>query len=114
RRPRGRAAAQPLRVLPQRLDDGLRLLLFRQLLRQGGQLVRKTGQASGGAVGQHLRRRQDPGGGHVPDPPLGAGVEGAHGVDLIVKKLAPHRLVHQGREHVQNAAPQGELAHALH
>ena len=114
RRPRGRAAAQPLRVLPQRLDDGLRLLLFRQLLRQGGQLVRKTGQASGGAVGQHLRRRQDPSGGHVPGPPLGAGVEGAHGVDLIVKKLAPHRLVHQGREHVQNAAPQGELAHALH
>ena len=62
----------------------------------------------------YLRRRQDPSGGHVPGPPLGAGVEGAHGVDLIVKKLAPHRLVHQGREHVQNAAPQGELAHALH
>ena len=114
RRPQGRAAAQPLRVLPQCLDDGLRLLLFRQLLRQGGQLVRQTGQAARGAVGQHLRRRQDPGGGHVPGPPLGAGVKGAHGVDLVVKELAPHRLVHQGGEHIQDAAPQGELAHALH
>ena len=114
RRPQGRAAAQPLRVLPQRLDDGLGLLLFRQLLRQGGQLVRKTGQAALRTVGQHLRRRQDPGGGHVPGPPLTCGVKGAHGVDLIVKELTPHRLVHQGGEHVQDAAPQGELAHALH
>ena len=64
------------------------------------------GQYLGGGQQQRLL--------NVFRPPLGGGVKLAHGVDLVVKELAPHRLVHQGREHVQDAAPQGELAHALH
>ena len=32
----------------------------------------------------------------------------AHGVDLIVEELTAHRLIHQGGEHVQDAAPQGD------
>ena len=112
---RGRAAPQPLRVLPQGLDDPLRLLLFRaSSVRQGGELLRQPRQAALRAVGQHLRRRKDQRGVHVPGPPLGGGVKGAHGVDLVVEELTAHRLVHQGGEHVQDAAPQGELAHALH
>ena len=35
-------------------------------------------------------------------------------VDFIVKELAAHRLLHQGGEDIQNAAPQGKLPHALH
>ena len=110
----GGPAAQPLRVLPQGLDRPLRLLLFGQFVRQGGQCIRQSRGAAGGRVGQHLRRRQHQGGPDVFHPPLGPGVKGAHGVDLIVKELAPHRLLHQRGEHVQDAAPQGELAHALH
>ncbi len=108
------AGAEVLRVLAQLLGGFLRLWLFRQLLRQRLQPLPKARETAGGAVGQHLCRRQDLGGGDVFRPPLGTGVEGAHGVDLIVKELTPHRLVHQGGEHVQDAAPQGELSHALH
>ena len=71
-------------------------------------------RAAGGQLRQDLRRRQQQGGGHVLRPPLGAGIESADGVDLIVKKLAAHRLLHQGGEHVQNPAPESKLPHALH
>ena len=72
------------------------------------------GKPAGGQSRQDLRRRQQQRGGHVFRPPLGAGVEQSQRVDLIVEKLAPHRLLHQGGEHIQNTAPQSELAHALH
>ena len=65
-------------------------------------------------MGQHLGGGQQQRLLDVPGPALGGGVKLPHGVNLIVKELTPHRLVHQGGKHVQNAAPQGELAHALH
>ena len=65
-------------------------------------------------MGQHLGGGQQQRLLDVFRPALGGGVKLAHGVDLVVKELAPHRLIHQGGEHVQDAAPQGELAHALH
>ena len=48
-----------------------------------------------------------------PDFPTG-GVKYAQGVDLVVEKFAAHRLLHPRGEHVQDAAPQGELSRALH
>ncbi len=47
-------------------------------------------------------------------PALGKDVKGAHGIYLIIKKLAPDRLLHQRREYIQNASPQSKLAHTLH
>ena len=61
RRPRGRAAAQPLRVLPQRLDDGLRLLLFSP--------ASPPGRSAGPQAGQPLGGRS----GAAPPPPAGSG-----------------------------------------
>ena len=71
-------------------------------------------QTALGAAGQHFGGRQQQRGGHIGCPALGRRVKGAHGVDLVVKELAAHRLAHQRGEHVQDAAPQGELAYALH
>ena len=94
----------------------------RQVLRGGGQLVVPAAQrlvsgalpALGGADGEHLVHRQE----HRPvdlgDAPLGGHVEQAHGVHIGVPELHPHRVLLSGGEHVQNAAPQGELTHTLH
>ena len=48
------------------------------------------------------------------DTALGGHIEHAHGVQLVIPEFAAHRLLHGGREHVQYAAPQSELAGALH
>ena len=109
-----RAAAETLRVSPEGLGQGVPALFFGVLHRQLFQLVRKMGRAAGGQPRQHLRRRQQQRRGDVFRPPLGAGVKGPQRIDLIVKELAPYRFFHQRREHVQDAAPQSELAHALH
>ena len=109
-----RSVPEPLRVSPEGLDQGVPALFFGVLHRQLFQLVRKMGRAAGGQPRQHLRRRQQQRRGDVFRPPLGAGVKGPQRVDLIVKELAPYRFFHQRREHVQDAAPEGELPHALH
>ncbi len=109
-----RAAAETFRVSPEGLGQGVPALFFGVLHRQLFQLVRKMGRAAGGQPRQHLRRRQQQRRGDVFGPPLGAGVEQSQRIDLIVEKLAPHWLLHQGGEHIQNTAPQSELAHALH
>ena len=109
-----RSVSEPLRVSPEGLDQGVPALFFGVLHRQLFQLVRKMGRAAGGQSRQNFRRRQQQCGGYIFRPPLGAGVEQSQRVDLIVEKLAPHRLLHQGGEHIQNTAPQSELAHALH
>ena len=57
---------------------------------------------------------EDQGLGDVLDPALRPGVEEAHGVDLIPEELAADGLFHEGGEDIQDAAPDGELAHALH
>ena len=109
-----RSVPEPLCVSPEGLDQGVPALFFGVLHRQLFQLVRKMGRAAGGQPRQHLRRRQQQRRGDVFRPPLGAGVEQSQRIDLIVEKLAPHWLLHQGGEHIQNTAPQSELAHALH
>ena len=75
----------------------------------------------GPAFFSSLSARGDRGSGvqqqHLPDvfrPTLCNGVKYPHGVDLVVEELTPHRLIHQGGKHVQNAAPEGKLAHTLH
>ena len=65
-------------------------------------------------MGQDLGAGEDQGLGDVLDPALRAGVEEAHGVDLIPEALAADGLFHEGGEDIQDAAPDGELAHALH
>ena len=74
---------------------------------------------SGGSGGPLLGRSTSPGGEEgdglpLGGAPLGDGVKQAQGVDLIPPELDPHRQVQAGGEHVQDAPPQGELAHPLH
>ena len=108
------AVPEPLRIRPEGLGGIVAAVLPGVFARQHFQLLRKTGRAAGSQLRQKLRRRKEQGGGHVFRPPLGAGVEPPQRVDFIVKEFAPHRLLHQGGEHIQNTAPQSELAHALH
>ena len=87
----------------------------------GGQGVVHRGQGQIRGVGEGLPRR----GQHLPGgeegdglplggAPLGDGVEETQGVDLIPPELQAHGEVQAGGEHVQDAPPQGELAHPLH
>ena len=109
-----RAVPETLGVSPEGLGRSASLFLSGVFRRQLFQLLRQMRRAAGGQLRQDLRRRQQQGGGHVFRPPLGAGVEQSQRVDLIVEKLAAHRLLHQGGEHVQNPTPEGKLPHALH
>ena len=109
-----RAVPEAFRVSPEGLGDLLSAFFLSVLDGQLFDLLRQMGKPAGGQPRQHLRRRQQQRRGDVFRPPLGAGVEQSQRVDLIVEKLAPHRLLHQGGEHIQNTAPQSELAHALH
>ena len=81
-----------------------------------GQLV--VGHLLPGAIllplGQHLPHREEHRLVQMAHPALGGGVKQAHGVHVGVPELHPHRVVLGGGEHVQNAATQGKLAHALH
>ena len=105
-----------LQQLPVPLQTGGQLLvpLLPRPLRQLLQLGRQAREPPGGHVGQHLRRGQQQGVVHVLRPPLGGGVEGTHGVDLVPPELRPDGVFHAGAEHVQNAPAQGKLAHPLH
>ena len=60
-----------------------------------------------------LRHGQEDGLFHVFRAPLGDGVKIAHGVQLVAEKLRAQRLFLRRRIHVQNAAAQRELSHAL-
>ena len=64
--------------------------------------------------GEELAHREEHGPLQPSRPALGGYVEGAHGVHVPVPELYAHRVVHAGGKHVQDAAPQGELAHPLH
>ena len=119
--------ARQVPVLLPRRQEGFRILLglpedvFHPLghpprLAQAEKCVRRQAVEAGrqSRLRQKLRRGQEEGAVQVFRPALGGGVEGAQGVDLIVEELAPHRLLHEGGEHVQDAPPQGELPHALY
>ena len=83
----------------------------------GGQFVQplqQTGQPPVGQLGQGLRRRQEDGPVHVLGAPLGGGVKGPHGVQLVPPELRPDGGGHAGGKYVQDAAPQGKLARPLH
>ena len=107
---------QGLRVLPGLPEDVFHPFAHPARLAEAQQGVGGEVLEDGGLFRsrQQLHRRQQQGGLQIFRPSLGDDVEGPQGIDLVVEELAPHRLGHQRREHVQNAAPQGELAHALH
>ena len=110
----GGTGVQPLPVLLQSLDQLFRPL---PLTGTGDQLVQALQQprpAAGGELGQHLGGGQDLRLADVLDAPLGVRVEEAHGIHFVPEELHTHRLLMGGREEVQNAPPQGKLAHALH
>ena len=109
-----RTVPEAFRVSPESLGNFLSVFFLSVLDGQLFDLLRQMGKPAGGQSRQNFRRRQQQCGGYIFRPPLGAGVEQSQRVDLIVEKLAPHRLLHQRGEHVQNTAPQSELAHALH
>ena len=111
----GHLGFQPLQVLLQRLYQGGLVPL--PAARPGEQVLQRPRQ-SRRAAGRQLW--EDLGGGEdvrlpqVLHPALAVRVEEAHGVDLVAEELEPHRLGVGRGEEVQNSAPQGELAHALH
>ena len=47
-------------------------------------------------MGQDLGGGQEKGAVDISRPTLGAGVKSSHGINLVIKELAPHRLFHQG------------------
>ncbi len=104
------------RVLPGLPEDVFHPLAYPARLAEAQQGVGGEIVEDGGLLRsrQQLRRGQQQGGLQIFRPPLGEDIKGAQGVDLVVEKLAPDRLGHQGREHVQDAPPEGELSHSLH
>ena len=95
-------------------EDTGRGLAPAQLFDEGAELLAQEVRPAVGQTGEALRRRKDLRPLQVFRPPLGGRVEKAHAVDLIPEKLAAHRLGVGGGEEVQDAAPDGELPHALH
>ncbi len=61
-----------------------------------------------------LRHRKNGDRLHVFVAALGVRVKKAHGVQLVAEELRPDGLIGGGGEDVQNAAPEGKLAAALH
>ena len=78
------------------------------------QLFQQAGPAAGGKLGEHLGGRQDLRLADVLCAPLGTRVEESQGVHLVPEELRPHRPGLGGGKEIQDAAPQGKLAHALH
>ena len=110
----GQAAGQLLPVLLQGGDQLLRPLAALCPGNDAVQQLHQAGEAPEGELGQHLGGGEDLRRADVLHPPLGVRVEEAHGVDLVAEELHPHGLgLGRGKE-VQDAAPQGELASALH
>ena len=103
---------QQFRVVQQALAGG-GVLLFQAaggVLHAAGGLLRRAltgkGKQLGGGQDAHLAA--------VQHPPLGGHLELAHAVQLVVEELAAEGALLTGGEHVQYAAPQGELTGALH
>ena len=110
----GEAVCQHLPVLPQCGEKAVRGPLFlcrRYLFVQSGAQPR---QPPPGQLGEHLGGGEDAGLVQLDRPPLGGNIKEAHGVHLVPEQLHPYWLGVGGGEEVQNAPPQGELAHPLH
>ena len=112
---KGHVLLQPLPVLLQGLQElGV---VPPALFYPGNEAVhpfQQAGEAPGRKLGQHLGGGQNLSLPDVVRPPLGGHVEEAHGVHLVAEELHPDGRALRGGEEVQNAAPQSELAHALH
>ena len=71
------------------------------------------GLALGGVAEEELSRGEQPQGREAVDGALGVGVEGAHRLHGVAEELQAHRVVVQGREHVEDVAPHAEGAGVL-
>ena len=87
-----------------------------QALGQSGRPSAQPRPEAGHAVGrqEHLARRQEFDGVDRPDRALVGRVEGPQRVDLVPEELEPDRQRARRREHVDDAAPAGELTAAGH
>ncbi len=103
-----------LAVLLQRADQRL-IGRFPALLARDdrAQILAQARRALRVQVRLRLRHGQEDGLFHVFRAPLGDGVKIAHGVELVAEKLRAQRVFARGGIHVQNAAAQRELPHAL-
>ena len=115
RRREGDAVFQLLQVGFQGGNQGL-VLIFTLLLPgdQGPQIAAQAGRALRMEPGGRLGHGQEDGLLNVLRAPLGDGVEEAHGVQLVAPELGPDGIVAGRGVDVQDTAPDGELAHALH
>ncbi len=110
-------APQPFRVGPQGGRQGggvLTAALAGKTLRIALDLPCQCLHAPDGEPRQGLGGGQDHAAADGLAAALGGHVKVAHGVDLIPPELDAHRLRVRGGEKVQDAAPAGELARALH
>ena len=115
--PVGRRKGPPLSQGVPVLLEGDRQVLVSVPPGLGGELVQplqQPGQPPLGELRQGLRRGQEDGPVHVLGAPLGGGIKGPHGVQLVPPELRPDGGGHAGGVHVQNTAPQGKLARPLH
>ncbi len=104
--------AQQLGIVQQPLTNGGMLLL-----QAAGGILDAPGGVGSGALsgkGQQLGCRQNTHLAAVQHAALRGRLEFAQAVQLVVEKLTAQRAFLPGGEHVQNAAPQGELAGTLH
>ncbi len=82
--------------------------------KQPFQIPLQTGPATFVQARLHLRHRQHRNFFHVFRPTLGNRVKVPHGIQLVAKKLRPHRPVFRRRVQVQDTAPERKLAGPLH
>lgn len=109
-----RAAAETLRVSPEGLGDLLSVFFLSVLDGQLFDLLRQMGKPAGGQP----RSTSAAGSSSAADTfSVRRWVPGSNSPrESISSSKNSHRtgLLHQGGEHIQNTAPQSELAHALH
>ena len=109
-----RLVFERLAVLLQRFDQRL-IGRFAPLLARddGAQVLAQAGYPLRVQVRLRLGHGQEDSLVNVFRAPLRDGVKIAHGVQLVAEKLRAQRLFLRRRIHVQNAAAQRELSHAL-
>ena len=110
----GNAVFQLFHIRLQGVDEGFKGVLAPLLPGdERADVGAQAGDALGMQPGGSFGNREQGGFVDIFRPPLGDGVEEAHGVQFIAPELGPDGLIVGGRVDVQNTAADGKLSHTL-